>query len=333
MKHVILFGGSFDPIHNGHLNMALRALDERKADELWFIPNQVSPFKSDVTPFKNRFEMIELVLEIDSRFKVLDIEGKQEGPSYTIDTVLSIKKDHPDTKFDFLIGDDHIEFLEQWKNFKQLEKEIQFIVYGRNNIEHKYPQINGEIMNVSSSKIRLGESTESSSAVLRYIVEHSLYMHTILQNRLSTYRYEHVLRVCDLALELGKHHNLDLQRIKIAALWHDYAKEDKNLKEYIQKYLPECLDYPDAFYHAFVAADVLERHYKFYDKEVLEAIYYHVDGASDNDIAKVLYIADKCEPNRPFDTSKFINLAKNDLNLGFQELKKNQEEYLGGSNE
>ena len=325
MKHVILFGGSFDPVHFGHLTMAKKALKQRKADAVFFIPNQQSPFKKKKTDFSHRYQMLKLATAHEPRFFVLDLEGQFEGPSYTIDTVTSLLKQYPKTQFDFLIGDDQIERLHEWKDFSRLDQLLTFIVYGREGKKHPYPVINGDIVKTSSTLIRQGMSCMTDEKVLRYFVENHLYTEEILKTKLSPERLAHTYRVKDLALEIAAVHHLDLNRIKIAALWHDLYRECQNTDTLIPTSLRPV---HRAFDHAYLAADTLSRHYFYRDKHVLKAITHHVNGQAHNDIAKVLFIADKCERGRKYDSEPLIELSKKDLNKGFKACKEASEAYL-----
>lgn len=328
MKSVILFGGSFDPVHDGHIHIANEALKATQADELWFIPAQVNPFKQKNTEFKDRLNMLQYRTKENKKFKISTIEGDRKGTSFTIDTVKILSKDNPNTKFYFLIGDDQIPKLDQWKNYEQLREMVVFIVYGRKQNQHDFLSIEGKLIDVSSSEIRLGTSTQTSGEVLNYIVNHGLYIHDILKYRLSAYRYEHILRVKDLALKIAEKHKINLKQTYIAAMWHDYAKEDKDLEEYIKKHMPHKVDEPPAFYHAYVAAHRLTYDYHYYDSEVLDAIASHVDGSSSTPIGMVLYIADKCEPNRKYETQKYVELSMKDLEKGFNAVKIAHKQYL-----
>lgn len=328
MKKVILFGGSFDPVHDGHINMATQALAQRNADELWFIPTQVSPFKSKSSAFHHRFEMLEMRCQENEKFKVLDLEGKEAGPSYTIHTVEILREKHPHLAFEFLIGDDQVKSLHEWKNFERLETMVDFIVYGRLGHDHPYPVIEGELEDVSSSAIRQGESFKTSPQVLNYLVKEGLYIDELLQHRLSPKRYEHVIRTKDLAMQLGRAHQLNSMQVYLAAMWHDYAKEDKDLKEYMEIHMAHRLQEPHAFFHAYVAVHKLSYLYHYHDAQVLDAIAAHVDGSSASKLAMVLYIADKCEPGRNYDSSKLIATSMKDLNQGFKAVKEKQELFL-----
>lgn len=332
MKKVILFGGSFDPIHNGHLAVAKNALEDLAADELWFVLAALSPFKTDSSSFEDRHKMLDLMIADAENLKVCTVENELEKPSYSIDTVKELKKRYPNNHYYWLIGSDQIDDLAKWKDFEILDQEVEFVVYPRPNYEsqHKYKTISGTEYEVSSTEIRQGRSFATDKNILKYIMENNLYLESILRNNLSDYRYDHTLRVNDLALEIAKAHNLDEKKVHLIAMMHDYSKEmgDGTLKEIVKKYDENLLSSPKAFYHAYAAAYILKTIYYLDDEDVLDAIKHHVDGKSDKPYAMLLYIADKCEPGRKYDSSELINLAKKDLKEGYLKVKETQEKYL-----
>jgi nicotinate-nucleotide adenylyltransferase len=122
MARIGLLGGSFDPIHFGHIHLALSLFEKLGLDEVWFIPSLLNPLKSNGPPidFKHRFDMVRLALKGLSKFKVLDIEEKRPPPSFTIDTVRQLKILHPDDQFFLILGDDNINGLKNWKEITQL---------------------------------------------------------------------------------------------------------------------------------------------------------------------------------------------------------------------
>ena len=115
-KKIILFGGSFDPIHTGHLRVAHHALKELGADELIFIPARRSPHKTDLpTPGAHRFAMIAKAIDGIDSFSVSDCELLRPEPSYTLDTVgLSRVQVGSDVVLHWLIGADQLADLEKW---------------------------------------------------------------------------------------------------------------------------------------------------------------------------------------------------------------------------
>ncbi len=321
MKTIILFGGSFDPIHYGHLNMAKKALKQRSAFELWFIPTLISPFKDSSSDFKNRVTMIEMMIKKESSMKVCTIENELPSPSYSINTVEALIKKYPDYQFEWLIGDDQIESLHKWYEFEKLNSLVQFIVYDRHQEDHDYPVVLGDIMDVSSTNIRKGLQTATHPRILQYMMEEGLYLNTILKERLSEYRYEHTLRVTELALELAEAHPVSKKDMYLVAMMHDYSKEQYDDIYYDKK------DVHQAIYHAYAAAAVLSKHYYVRNRKVLRAIRNHVEGKSHDLVAQLIYVADKCERGRHFETEHFIEMAKVDLHATFKLLKIEAEKY------
>ncbi|CAH2762598.1 nicotinate (nicotinamide) nucleotide adenylyltransferase [Erysipelothrix amsterdamensis] len=331
-----MFGGSFDPIHDGHLMMAKNALKQRKADELWFVVSAQNPFKEGSSSFHHRFKMVQLMIEPYHKMKAIDLESKLPLPSYSIDTVRILKAQNRDCEFEWLIGSDQLPTLDKWKDIDELNQRVQFIMYARDfNIETQFPIVTGPVLPISSTEIRKGSITKTSPRVLQYMTKHSLYLDEILRNRVSQKRYEHVLRVKEVALELADAHNIDKDRVTLACMIHDLCKEDskENLLNTMKSNYPSQVGLHPAFYHGFAAASELSKKYYVRDKQVLNAIRGHVNGASTNKIGMILYIADKCERGRGYDSEPLITLSKQNLVGGFKEVKKAQDAYLRRHNE
>lgn len=332
MRQIILFGGTFDPVHDGHLEIAKNALKEIEADAVWFLLAAQSPFKEENTSFKQRETMLKMMLEGEKNLFICDIENNLPKPSYSIDTLKALKKIHPDAKFSWLIGSDQIKDLNKWKDFKTLNKLVQFIVYEREGYEeaHPYPVVKGSKINVSSTEIREGKSYLTKPEILNYMMHENLYLNTLCKNSMSSYRFEHTLRVTDLAVSLGSVHHLDLKKIRLIGMCHDLCKEYDmdEMTKMMKKHYPEHLNLPKAFYHGFMASFILKTKYHIQDKDVLDAIENHVGGTSYNPYAMILFIADKCEPGRVYDASHLIELTKQDLEKGFMAVKKENEAYL-----
>jgi len=132
-----IFGGSFDPIHNGHLMLANFARHELKLHKVIFVPTYKSPknYKTGVTSYKHRLNMLEWALNDDSEFEISDVEIKRRKISYTIDTVKYFKKRYPKDKLYLILGPD-MEIL----NFKDCKKILKLVEIAD---EHyfNYPQI------------------------------------------------------------------------------------------------------------------------------------------------------------------------------------------------
>ncbi|AMC93291.1 nicotinate-nucleotide adenylyltransferase [Erysipelothrix larvae] len=333
MRQILLFGGSFDPIHNGHLEIALSALKQTKAEEVWFVLAALSPFKEDAPPFEARASMVKLMINPYKRLKLCTIEQTLPIPSYSIDTITALKKQHPEVSFSWLIGSDQIPDLPKWKNYEALCEMVKFVVYPRpsHTYHHAFEEIKGLTYDISSTDIRNGRSLDTSPKILNAMMEHGLYLKLITQSKMSEKRFKHTLRVTELALELAKHHHIDENRVYLASMVHDWCKEwdKKDLEIEMKKINPDLLKLHPALYHGFAAASVLSKHYYVRDKQVLNAIRGHVSGASTSDIGMILYIADKCERGRDYDSEPLIVLSKKNLRAGFKKVKQESKRYRG----
>lgn len=137
MIKIGLLGGTFDPIHNGHLQLALAALKQCDLEKVYFIPAGSPPHKrfSNVSPFHDRFEMVKLVCQKYPGLNCLDIENQRTQPSYTIDTVNQLLSQHPQCEFYFIIGDDAFVEVETWKDYKKLLSKVSFLICGRETFD------------------------------------------------------------------------------------------------------------------------------------------------------------------------------------------------------
>lgn len=129
-KRVGIFGGTFDPIHMGHLIVAETIMDEFHLDKVVFIPAAVPPHKLDkqISPAKHRYMMTMLATCSNPRFQVSDMEMHRQGPSYSRDTLAQLIKEHgSDTEFYFIVGADSVENLHTWNRIDELLTMCHFI--------------------------------------------------------------------------------------------------------------------------------------------------------------------------------------------------------------
>ncbi|EJW93246.1 putative nicotinate-nucleotide adenylyltransferase, partial [gut metagenome] len=133
-KKVALLGGSFDPIHNGHIAMAKAAIEQLQVDEVWFVLANHAPLK-DFKPTSNehRLAMLELVCQEHEQFKVCDLELHRKGTSYTIDTLHDLHQQYPDYEWFWILGADQQAQFEQWKDWQELLKLATFVVVDRDD--------------------------------------------------------------------------------------------------------------------------------------------------------------------------------------------------------
>lgn len=113
-----IYGGNFNPIHNGHLRLALEAMEQFALEEVWFLPAAVQPFKQNlpVPDVRHRAAMIELAIRDIPHFSLCDYEMNKPGISYTFETMQYLKEACPERKFFFLMGEDSARSFLRWKH-------------------------------------------------------------------------------------------------------------------------------------------------------------------------------------------------------------------------
>lgn len=128
-----VFGGTFDPIHFGHLQLAEQAIKEVKLSKLLFIPAAKPPHKNGIiTPIEHRLAMLELVCEGSKHFSCSSIEAELPKPSYTVDTLVELIKRYPgDAELYFIIGGDAFLDLMTWKSYTEILSMVQIVVSPR----------------------------------------------------------------------------------------------------------------------------------------------------------------------------------------------------------
>src|SRR5208282_475092 len=158
-----LFGGSFDPVHLGHLLVAQAAIEELGLDRLFFIPAAQSPFKPEnqPAPATLRLQWLRLALAGKTDCEVDEQEIKRGGVSYTIETVRDYAKRFPQAELFYLIGADHAAKLNKWREAGELARLAQFVVTPRpGEVPVKFPPpfrgrtLKGFPLAVSSSEVR-----------------------------------------------------------------------------------------------------------------------------------------------------------------------------------
>lgn len=200
MKNIAVMGGTFNPIHNGHLILANQVLEQYGLDQVIFIPNHLPPHKEvhSLICRNHRYEMTQLAIEPFKKFILSDMELKREGVSYTSDTLSALKKMMNPEKLYFIIGSDALFGLETWNKAEMLLKEFKFIVGTRpgvcqEKVQNKIGYLNNkyadnitsiifEGMDISSSQIRekIGRGEDVTpflpEKVYTYIKENYLYL-------------------------------------------------------------------------------------------------------------------------------------------------------------
>ncbi|HZJ16128.1 MAG TPA: nicotinate-nucleotide adenylyltransferase [Chthoniobacteraceae bacterium] len=165
-----LYGGSFDPIHHGHLLLAREAREQLGLDRVLFIPAALSPHKLTTvpTPGEARREMLEAALAGEPGFALEDCDLRRAGPSFAIETVRELRARWSEAQFFYLIGHDNVAKLDTWHLCTELRAAVQFVVLGRGEHEapHSFPTIVRRI-DISATEIRVRVARGQS---IRYLV-------------------------------------------------------------------------------------------------------------------------------------------------------------------
>ena len=181
LRRVGIFGGTFDPIHHGHLVLAREAIESLRLNRLIFIPAAASPHKAEGTSTAPdlRLEMVRAAIDNEADFLVDEMELLRPPPSYSIDTVEVLRFRQPTAEFFFLIGEDNVPGLPTWHRFDELSKMVQFVVLARSALktEHPYPTIRRHL-DISATEIRNRVATARS---IRYLVPPAV--ETIIRDR------------------------------------------------------------------------------------------------------------------------------------------------------
>lgn len=185
-----ILGGTYDPIHVGHLALAHAALRELKLDFLYFVPSSVPPTvgaEKCTTPAHLRFEMVERVVELIPEYRVSDVELKRGGISYTVDTIREFRREFPlPNELYFIVGGDWAHSLKKWKEIDIIQSLCQLVVATRPGFEgglisDSIQILRFDAIDISSSRIReivrQGKSLERwvPEAARRVIDQHQLY--------------------------------------------------------------------------------------------------------------------------------------------------------------
>ena len=184
-----LYFGAFNPIHDGHLQVANYAVNNSDLDKVWFVLTPQSPHKIDSTliDFNHRYKMLEIVCKKHKNILPSDIEKNLPKPSYSISTLNYLKKENDINNYSLIIGDDNIKKLTTWKQYSEIIKNHKIYVYPRNNYKEKSKltheniyYLNAPIINVSASNIRkniLNNKTDNlkiDSKVLSYLINNNI---------------------------------------------------------------------------------------------------------------------------------------------------------------
>jgi nicotinate-nucleotide adenylyltransferase len=187
---IALFFGSFNPIHNGHLAIALCLKQKQLFDQIWFVvsPNNPLKEKNELAHENHRLNMVKLAIQELPFLQICDVEFSLPMPSYTINTLHYLEKQYPDDEFSLILGADNMDHFHLWKNYEDILKRYKIYVYPRsndnnmNNIEHpNIISVDAPLLPVSATEIRTLLQQKKpmneylSASVIQYIAENQIY--------------------------------------------------------------------------------------------------------------------------------------------------------------
>lgn len=361
MAKIGIMGGTFNPIHNAHIELAYTALLQFKLDKVLFITNGNPPHKKKlpVLDCHIRNKMVSLAIGEYPKFEAYDYEINKNTPSYSYETLQHLKKLDKTNDLYFIIGADSLHDIKTWKKPRLIMELCTLLIYDRKGYDAKADLeklkeeyylkaefIRAPQVDISSSEIR--EKIKNGEDVSKYLPEvvnafierNGLYkrekisLRQQLKKELKPERYYHSINVCNMASEMAEIFGFSKGKAYLAGILHDCAKCIS-----YQKMLTMCDDLDvvldeyerstPALIHAKLGEKVAIAHYGIYEKEILEAIRYHTLGNPKmGNIAKIVYVADMLEPSRNFEgIDKLREIAKKDLNLAVYECTKKTIEF------
>ena len=344
-----IMGGTLDPVHRGHVQMALEVKKHLGLDRMMLLPAGDPPHKERPTSKWDRMEMARLAAGEHEGLFACSIEILRTGTTYTVDTLEELTRANPNTQWFYVIGQDTLEVLDTWRNFSRVAKMCTFAVTGRadeavnmqrvHQFEEEYgakfvvlPVIGPDI---SSTEIRrrIAQGEEISrlvpGPVEAYIREKGLYLCNLsfdgvrkkLESVLKPSRYVHTLGVAETARRLAQRYGVDPAKAELAGLLHDCAKclPAKQLRKMVEENIPDA-DASEletvSVLHAPAGVVLAAEEYGVKDREILSAIRRHTLGNRQmSALDALIYTADFIEPNREmFDgLEEARQLAETDL--------------------
>ncbi len=324
-----MYGGTFNPIHLGHMNAARAVVSALALDKLLLMPAGLPPHKilpqGSATPAQ-RLEMCRLAASALEKVEVSSIELERTGPSYTVDTLTELRQRYPRAQIWLVVGTDMVLSFDRWREPERMAKLCRLAVVARDEqdrqaIAQKAAELRESLglevdiihcpaLPMSSTQVR--ESLDPSllhPLVLDYVQAHRLYLpspeelRAAVEKRVSAKRMAHILGCERLAAQMGARFGLPEYDVRAAAILHDCTKA---LSEKEQLTLCEkwhiIIDYDEADFpaliHADTGAETALREFRM-PPAIADAIRTHTTGAVRmTDLQKVLYVADLCEETR-----------------------------------
>lgn len=347
-RPVIIYGGSFDPPHRGHLALAAAALRQLRPSVLYFVPGFHTPFKDlPPVPFSGRAALLRAALAgaglgARKEIKISSFEADLKRVVYTYETVEHFRKLHPGAPLFFLMGSDCLAGFSGWRRPGFILKNARLLAglrpghAIRKNSGAPFMALAGRFPRADSTGIRAelflgGRPAQLHRAVRGRIEEKDLYLareRKLLKELLGPGRYAHSLHTAELALRLAPAAGVPQQKAALAALLHDCARDLPPeaqrrlfLKSAPRAALPRrTLEEAPVLAHAWAGAALAAEKFGVKDPEVLEAIALHATGAPGmGPLARLVYVSDLANQGRSFREAGLVRkLAFMDFSEAFR---------------
>jgi len=199
-KKIGIMGGSFDPVHLGHLIVAQDAIERLELSQVIFIPASMPPHKQHLRLLapEHRLNMLKLAVEADMRFSVSDIELKRGGVSYTVDTVHQLKEEYPGAELYLIIGSDTLVELDTWKDIEEIMNQCIIAAFVRPGEDirkeiRKKIKLNEKYCDRLMNHLIETHRIEISSTEIRMRIAEGLSIRYLVPPEVEMYIYEHGL--------------------------------------------------------------------------------------------------------------------------------------------
>lgn len=326
MSKIGIIGGTFDPIHNGHLNIAECAMREYHLDKVIFLTSGNPPHKRGrkILDASIRHIMVKRAVSGKNGFEACDWEVRREEYSYTYNTLVYFNEIYKNDEIFFIIGGDSLRDFDTWYKPQEILKLCTLLVYDREGgstdaaFAHR---IHGAKINISSTEIREkvknGEDISGlvPECVREFIERNNLYKNSEnfedkLKTMLKPDRYRHSLGVRDTAVKMAEIFGADIKKAEMAGLLHDNAKNIPNMWERCHDLEVELDEYErqnPALVHAKLGAETAKCEFGICDKDIINAIRWHTVGRENMSLLeKIVFVADLTEPGRDFPDAPYL---------------------------
>lgn len=323
MRHVGILGGTFDPIHEGHLSLARAALRQGELDEVVLMPMARPAHREAQADIENRLCMCRLAAEGEKDITVSPI-GAAPSMQYTADTLPLLTRQYPDARFTFILGADKLLSLPYWRGADKLFETCDFLCFPRPGISPEDALERARAFGASVTLMPSIVSPYSSTLVrsrtaayedapgvpgrvLCHMAENGLYQTDFLprlKTMMNPHRFRHTLGVRKEAVRLAYLHGAPVQKAALAGLLHDCAKgmSQPQLAQIAEKehlVQDEAMLQSGAMLHGPVGAYVAQKQFGIRDEDVLNAIRSHTIGRPGMTLLElVIFVADATEEGR-----------------------------------